>query len=184
MGLAVSFGIVRRHNGSIEVESEVGRGTTFRISLPLALGPASNSNRSFTSNGLAGLRKVRVLVVDDEVTVREVLTDALTAEGFEVVSVESGREALTTYDAHDGEFDAVFTDIGMPDMSGCELATAIRRRSETVSLAIVSGWADAISRDTRTAVKADWVVSKPFDINRISEIAGEITARKRLTTFP
>jgi two-component system, cell cycle sensor histidine kinase and response regulator CckA len=78
----------------------------------------------------------------------------------------------------------VFTDIGMPDMSGWELATAIRRRSDTVFLAIVSGWADAISRDTRNAVKADWVVSKPFDIDRISEIAIEIAERKKLTSFP
>jgi CheY-like chemotaxis protein len=113
-----------------------------------------------------------------------VLTDSLIAEGCEVVAAENGQAALALYDEHKGEFDAVFTDIGMPDMSGWELATAIRRRSETVSLAIISGWADAISRDTRNAVKADWVISKPFDINRISEIASEIAERKRLTTFP
>ena len=127
---------------------------------------------------------MRVLVVDDEPAVREVLTDSLIAEGCEVVAAENGQAALALYDEHKGEFDAVFTDIGMPDMSGWELATAIRRRSETVSLAIVSGWADAISRDTRNAVKADWVISKPFDINRISEIASEIAERKRLTAFP
>jgi two-component system cell cycle sensor histidine kinase/response regulator CckA len=113
-----------------------------------------------------------------------VITDSLRAEGFDVVAAENGQLALTIYDEHKGDFDAIFTDIGMPDMSGWELATAIRRRSETVSLAIVSGWADAISRETRNAVKADWVVSKPFDINRISEIAREIAERKRLTSFP
>jgi len=185
MGLAVSFGIVRRHNGSIEVDSEVGCGTTFRISLPLAAGSLMHSRFGESgSDQSSRQRKVRVLVVDDEAAVREVLTDSLTAEGCEVIAAENGQAALTIYDAHHGEFDAVFTDIGMPDMSGWELATAIRRRSETVSLAIVSGWADAISRDTRNAVKADWVVSKPFDINRISEIAGEIAERKRLTCFP
>ena len=127
---------------------------------------------------------MRVLVVDDEAAIREVLAEALKAEGCEVMTAENGQIALSIYDAHKGEFDAVFTDIGMPEMSGWELAMAIRRRSETVSLAIVSGWADAISRDTRNAVKADWVVSKPFDIDRISGIANEIAERKRLRAFP
>ena len=186
MGLAVSFGIVRRHNGSIEVDSEVGRGTTFRISLPLASDSTLNSSRFGASSAdrSPAERKVRVLVVDDEAAVREVISDSLKAEGCEVVAAENGHAALALYDEQKGEFDAVFTDIAMPEMSGWELATAIRRRSETVPLAIISGWADAISRDTRNAVKADWVVSKPFDINSISEIAIEITERKRLTSFP
>lgn len=184
MGLAVSFGIVRRHNGSIEVESELGRGTTFSISLPPATTATSRLSAGSSFGVTTARRKARVLVVDDEAAVREVLAEALKTEGCEVVAAENGQIALTLYDAHKGEFDAVFTDIGMPEMNGWELATAIRRRSETVSLAIISGWADAISRDTRNAIKADWVVSKPFDINRIAEIANEIVERKRLAAFP
>ena len=98
--------------------------------------------------------------------------------------LKMARIALKLFDEYEGEFDAVFTDIGMPEMNGWELATAIRRRSETIPLAIVSGWADAISYDTRNVVKADWVVSKPFDINRIGEIANEIAERKKLLSFP
>ena len=123
-------------------------------------------------------------MVDDEAAVREVLTDSLRAEGCEVLAADNGQVALALFDAHNGEFDAVFTDIGMPEMGGWEFATAIRRRSDSVSLAIVSGWADAISCDTRSAVKADWVISKPFDINRISEIVDEIGERRKLTSFP
>lgn len=185
MGLAVSFGIVRRHDGSIEVDSEIGRGTTFRISLPLAAETTANSlGNSQTNQASAGPRPVRLLVVDDEVTVRDVLTEALRAEGCEVVAAENGQVALQLFDEYQGEFDAVFTDIGMPEMNGWELATAIRRRSESIALAIVSGWADAISCSTRNVVKADWVVSKPFDIDRISEIAHEIAERKKLLSFP
>jgi len=184
MGLAVSFGIVRRHDGSIEVDSEIGKGTTFRISLPLANGTSSKAGNSQNSSTIAGPRPLRLLVVDDEVTVRDVLAEALKAEGCEVITAENGQVALEVFDKFNGDFDAVFTDIGMPDMNGWELATAIRRRSETIALAIVSGWADAISCDTRNVVKADWVVSKPFDINRISEIAHEINERKKLVAFP
>ena len=137
-----------------------------------------------TPEGLQSQRTIRLLVVDDEATVRDVLTEALRAEGCEVVAAENGQVALKLFEDYRGEFDAVFTDIGMPEMNGWELATAIRRRSENIALAIVSGWADAISCDTRNVVKADWVVSKPFDINRICEIANEIAERKRLLSFP
>ncbi|MDQ2856848.1 MAG: response regulator, partial [Acidobacteriota bacterium] len=185
MGLAVSFGIVRRHDGSIEVDSEIGHGTTFRISLPLTTGAAVKSHHgSKESQTSTAPRPVRLLVVDDEITVRDVLAEALRAEGCEVIAAENGQVALQLFDEYQGEFDAVFTDIGMPEMNGWELATAIRRRSENIALAIVSGWADAISCSTRNVVKADWVVSKPFDIDRISEIANEIAERKNLLTFP
>jgi len=184
MGLAVSFGIVRRHDGSIEVDSEIDGGTTFRISIPLAAGlvPRAAGRAQLLATKDSSL--VRLLVVDDEATIRDVLAEALRAEGYEVVTAENGHEALRLFDEHQGEFDAVFTDIGMPEMNGWELATAIRRRSESIPLAIVSGWADSISFSTRSAVKADWVVSKPFDIDRISEIAHEIAERKSLLTFP
>jgi signal transduction histidine kinase/FixJ family two-component response regulator len=179
MGMAVSFGIIRRHNGSIDVESEPGRGTTFRISLPV-----DKDSHPAVEVGAAKVdetideEKITVLVVDDETAVREVLREALEAEGCEVLIAESGEMALNIYDARAGKLDIVFTDIGMPEMSGWELAREIRKRSITIPLAIVSGWADAISCDARQAIKADWVVSKPFDIATIASIANEIGARR------
>jgi len=180
MGLAVSFGIIRRHEGSIEVESEPGRGTTFKISLP-KVAPSVPQLEGNTPIDVAVSTcddKVRVLVVDDETHVREVLIEALEAEGCEVVSAESGEIALALYDQSEGRFDALFTDIGMPSMNGWELVTEIRQRSNTMPIAIISGWADAISLETKNAVKADWVVAKPFDIDRISKIAQEIAQRR------
>lgn len=179
MGMAVSFGIIRRHNGTIDVESEPGRGTTFRISLPVAAEVEANADAaSSTPEALTGDDRIRVLVVDDETAVREVLREALEAEGCEVLVAESGEMALKLYDARDGKLDVVFTDIGMPEMSGWELASEIRKRSTTIPLAIVSGWADAISCDARQAIKADWVVSKPFDIATIAGIANEVAGRR------
>jgi signal transduction histidine kinase/ActR/RegA family two-component response regulator len=180
MGLAVSFGIIRRHEGSIEVDSEPGRGTTFKISLPKVTATPAQAEAAGPLDAVVSPSndKVRVLVVDDETHVREVLIEALEAEGCEVVSAQSGEIALALYDQYEGKFDAVFTDIGMPEMSGWELVTEIRDRSKTMPIAIISGWADAISVQTRNAVKADWVVAKPFDINKISDIAQEIAKRK------
>jgi len=183
MGLAVSFGIIRRHEGSIEVDSEPGRGTTFKISLPKVVLASTESPNLLPGQAeiAASDDKIRVLVVDDETHVREVLIEALEAEGCEVVSAESGEIALAIYDQYGGKFDAVFTDIGMPAMSGWELCTEIRERSKTMPLAIISGWADAISVQSRDAVKADWIVAKPFDISKICCIAQEIAQRKLAT---
>ena len=181
MGLAVSFGIVRRHDGAIDVESEPDRGTTFKISLPKVARMKTRDAQTFSPGADASpgeKRKVVVLVVDDETPVREVLIEALAAEGFEVLAATSGELALDLFDKHQGQIDAVFTDIGMPEMSGWELVTAIRERSKTVPMAIVSGWADAISHQTRSAVNANWVVAKPFDLDKIVAIAQEIAQRK------
>jgi signal transduction histidine kinase/ActR/RegA family two-component response regulator/predicted negative regulator of RcsB-dependent stress response len=177
MGLAVSFGIIRRHDGSIDVESEPGRGTTFKISLP-KVAPVVQRNSGNLSLKPEHNTKVRILVVDDETHVRDVLIEALEAEGCEVVSAQSAEIALALFDQYEGHIDAVFTDIGMPDMSGWELVTEIRQRSKDVHVAIVSGWADAISVETRNTVKADWVIAKPFDIDKICDIAHEIAERK------
>jgi signal transduction histidine kinase/FixJ family two-component response regulator len=179
MGMAVSFGIIRRHNGSIDVESEPGRGTTFRITLPVAESEASPEAALVTAETSGLEEKIRALVVDDETAVREVLREALEAEGCEVMVAESGEMALKIYDARKGKLDIVFTDIDMPEMSGWELASEIRKRSQTIALAIVSGWADAISCDARQAIKADWVVPKPFDIATIAGIANEVAERKK-----
>jgi signal transduction histidine kinase/ActR/RegA family two-component response regulator/predicted negative regulator of RcsB-dependent stress response len=179
MGLAVSFGIIRRHNGTIDVESEPGRGTTFKISLPKVAAVVRNTGgASLDSLMPENGAKVRVLVVDDETHVRDVLIEALEAEGCDVVPAQSAEIALALFDQNEGLIDAVFTDIGMPDMSGWELVTEIRRRSKDVPVAIVSGWADAISVETRNTVKADWVIAKPFDIDKICGIAQEIAKRK------
>jgi signal transduction histidine kinase/ActR/RegA family two-component response regulator len=180
MGLAVSFGIIRRHEGSIDVESEQGHGTIFKISLPkVEVASSRNNDNSITSHDEPeGESKVRILVVDDEEHVRDVLIEALESEGCEVISAQSGEIALAIFDQYQGKFDAVFTDIGMPDMSGWELVTEIRERTKTVPVAIISGWADAISVETKNEVQANWIVPKPFDINKICDMAVEIAQMK------
>jgi signal transduction histidine kinase/FixJ family two-component response regulator/predicted negative regulator of RcsB-dependent stress response len=181
MGLAVSFGIIRRHSGTIDVESEPGRGTTFRISLPLAIETETAAGGNALTNPATQTQNtVRVLVVDDEPAVRDVLQEALETEGYEVLTADCGEQALKLFDDKAGRIDLVFTDIGMPGMNGWDLAREIRKRSSAVPLAIVSGWAEAISCEARQEIKAEWVVPKPFDIVSITEIAKEAASRRHL----
>jgi signal transduction histidine kinase/ActR/RegA family two-component response regulator len=176
LGLSVSYGIIRRHEGQVEVESEVGRGTTFRVRLPkvgVSELPAQAAPPEVEPS--RGVRRLRILVVDDEDYVRELLADILEREGCEVALAAEGHEALRLYEA--GEFDAVFTDVGLPGMNGWELAHAVRERDAEVALAVITGWGDEVSHEERDAAQADWVIPKPFTVERITELVREISQR-------
>ncbi|HEY0005556.1 MAG TPA: ATP-binding protein [Pyrinomonadaceae bacterium] len=190
LGLAVSFGIIRRHEGTIEIESEVGRGSTFRIRLPLARcvqQPASQTSPLVslpplnTETGPAirpssPTELARILIVDDEAYVCEILRDILLSEGCEVATANGGHEGLATFEA--GAFDAVFTDLGMPEMCGWELARAIRERDQEIPIAVITGWGEAVGSDKQRAAQVDWVVAKPFHAERIAILSQEIQRRK------
>jgi signal transduction histidine kinase/ActR/RegA family two-component response regulator len=179
LGLAVSYGIIRRHEGSIEVESEVGRGTAFRIRLP----PARNASKQEPAAEAPAIALVpqrpgatSVLVVDDEENVRQLLSDILESEGYRVTLATGGREALEAFGAG-GRFDAVFTDIGMQGMSGWELAHAVRELDKRVPVAVITGWGEAVGSNERQAAQVDWVITKPFDAAQILAIAREVARR-------
>jgi signal transduction histidine kinase/ActR/RegA family two-component response regulator len=187
LGLAVCYGIIQRHAGSVAIESELGKGTTFRITLPVA---EAQLKAAVEVPDVARLRLVHsskapgILVVDDEECVRELLTDILEGEGYEVTVAANGEEALKIIDRQN--FTAVFTDVGMPGMSGWELARAIRERNENIPLAVVTGWGDAVSSDEQESARVDWVVTKPFSIDRIADIAIEIARSNgmKVTSMP
>jgi CheY-like chemotaxis protein len=183
LGLSVSYGIIRRHEGRVEVESEVGRGTTFRMTFPVV--GESDTQRINDSGPLLPMRadgSLRILVVDDEDYVRELLADILEREGCEVSLAGEGHEALRLFDA--AEYDAVFTDVGLPGMSGWEVARAVRERDRAVALAVITGWGDTVTPEEQSEAQADWIVPKPFTVERIAGLVSEISARKAAAPHP
>ena len=183
LGLAVCYGIIQRHEGTIEIESEVGQGTTFRIKLPIAEAKAATERKVDTSPRLTlvpSSNSPGILVVDDEQSVRELLADILRGQGYDVTLAENGEEALKFFDAN--SFKAVFTDVGMPGMSGWELARAIRERNSEIPLAVITGWGGAVGSTEQEEAKVDWVVTKPFSINRIAEITADIAQHNGMGT--
>jgi signal transduction histidine kinase/CheY-like chemotaxis protein len=183
LGLAVSYGIIHRHEGEIEVETEAGQGATFKIKLPIAKGAVRESkaaadalSAAATLSLVAESSRARILVVDDEAHVRDLLCEMVQSEGCEAVAAGNGGDALALFEA--GNFDAVFTDIGMPGMSGWELSRAIRERDPLLPLAVITGWGDAVGSDEQKAARVDWVVTKPFSMQRVTEIIQEIARRR------
>jgi signal transduction histidine kinase/ActR/RegA family two-component response regulator len=185
LGLAVSYGIICRHEGTVEVESEVGAGTIFRVRLPigkpqakipLITGLPTVVEPHFKSG------QTKILVVDDEEYVRDLLRDILEQQGCEVIVAAGGREALSLFES--GDFDAVFTDVGMPDMNGWELSRAVRQRNIRIPVAVITGWGEAVGLHERQAAQVDWVVAKPFDTPQIAEMAREVLRRKVQANHP
>ena len=181
LGLAVSFGIIRRHSGNIEVDSTYGSGTEFRITLPVA-NIAQKSVEPAESTPIVQpappvvqtgeTSRTRLLVVDDEDFVRELLADILEGERCDVYLAEGGNEALSAF--REMKFDGVFTDVGMPGMSGWELAREIREIDKNIPIAVITGWGEAVGSHEQKAAGVDWVVAKPFTADRIAELVHEV----------
>jgi DNA-binding response OmpR family regulator len=161
------------------VDSETGRGTSFRITLPSAKNaakPLANAAPSAPA-AVAESFRTKFLVVDDEEAVRDLLRDILEAEGHEVSVAGSGRDALALFG--EAGFAAVLMDVGLPGMSGWELARAVRERDARIPLAIITGWGEAVGSNAQKAAGVDWVVAKPFTVEQIVAIAREVSRRQQ-----
>lgn len=173
LGLAVSYGIIERHEGSISVESEVGQGATFRIELPAVESTVAQESRPQPQSEAASLK---ILVIDDEIFVRDTLADMLLMMGHRVKVVDGGRNALQALSVE--EFDLVFTDLSMPEMDGWEVAREIRRRfgPELIVILITGhGAGTPVASSDRHLV--DGIIGKPFDFEQVSEIITQATQK-------
>ena len=167
LGLFVSYGIVERHAGHISASSELRRGTTFRIDLPLAEEtPQATPCEPECDKATQG-RTLSVLVVDDEEFVRWTLAEMVEALGHGVRTADGGRAALEALESE--EFDVVFTDLSMPEMDGWEVARAVRRLSPRTRIAVVTGYGRDAER-TQGDAPADMVIGKPFDFSQVEEV--------------
>src|SRR5664280_2204602 len=141
LGLATCFGIVKQNTGHINVHSELGSGTTFKIYFPQvqsAIEPLRVRNRP---TEVAGGNET-VLLVEDEPVVRELAVSTLREKGYTVVEAGNGEEGLRLAQQHDGKIDLVLTDVVMPVMGGKEMADALRTSHPDTKVLFTSGYTE------------------------------------------
>ena len=165
LGLAVSYGIVERHNGTISVSSKPGAGTTFHIELPVA-DDREQLAVQHTANAPASSAALSVLVVDDEEVVRETLAEMLVELEHKVVTAESGRDALEK--VTNDNFDLVFTDLAMPEMDGWETARAIRQQRPELPVVLVTGYGATARPPSGESDLVAGIIGKPFDFDQVT----------------
>ncbi len=187
LGLSVAYGIISRFGGRIAVDSSPGVGTTFFIRLPVSraaqnevIRPQKGAKFDQTAKTYAG----RILAIDDEANLRSVLHRSLSHAGFEVDVADGGIEALKKLEAASQvnaakPYDMVFSDLGMPDMSGWEVAGELNRRWPQVPLVLVTGWGDHIDQAKLASYKITGTIAKPFNIHDLVTLAGKLIEGNR-----
>jgi signal transduction histidine kinase/ActR/RegA family two-component response regulator len=173
LGLSLVYGIARRHGGDIDVTSEVGRGSRFTLSLPVSNEMLPQAPPAPTPRPPA--RHVRILVIDDEAAVRDFLQELLTAEGHTVVACDDGRAGLDAFERE--PFEMVFTDLGMPEVSGWEVARRVKATRPATAVALVTGWGDQIDPAQARAQGVDYLVPKPCRIGDVTAVVAEALSR-------
>ncbi len=170
LGLATVYGIIRQTGGYLEVESEVGQGTTFTIYLPrLTEGKAEKvkdeSEDESETRDLTGT--ARILLVEDEDAVRTFSSRALSNKGYEVLGADSGEAALNLLEREkDFALDLLITDVIMPNMDGPTLAQRMRKDNPTLKIIFISGYTEEKLKDHMG--KNIWFLPKPFTLKQLA----------------
>jgi CheY-like chemotaxis protein len=164
LGLGIVYGIVRRHDGSIEIDSAPAKGTTISVSLPLYKEQVSPVRPE-----PAGVleRPLHILVVEDEPLVREVIEVYLREDHHIIQTAANGREGLEKYRA--GTFDIVLTDRAMPEVNGDVLAFEIKKINPRQPVVLLTGFGDLMQGSGEKPEGVDLIVGKPFSLNSLRE---------------
>ncbi len=179
LGLATVYGIVRQNNGFIEVESEPGRGTVFRIYLPSRRIEEKDKNDVETADRKTGPSReegATVLLVEDEPALLKLCRKFLEEEGYRVLAAAHSKEAIKLADEHPGQIDLLVTDVVMPGLSGPELWRRLAGGRPGLKRIFISGYADA--SDIRREISREGVrlLRKPFALGELKSRVAEVLA--------
>jgi PAS domain S-box-containing protein len=175
MGLAMVHGIVRRHEGSIDVVSAPGQGTAFILRLPVVRGQVERVNPNVRPQEMNN--KLRILFAEDDTLIQEVIKDFLLGEGHSIEVACDGKEGLSKFGK--GEFDLVLTDRAMPGMNGDQLASLIKQMRPQQPIILMSGYGDLMNAAGEMPVGVDKVIGKPINLALLMETIREVLQEKQ-----
>jgi len=162
LGLSESYGIIKRHKGTIRCESEQSQGTTFIITLPIA---GKVINKVSGKIDVTVERALSILVVDDDVVQCELLQDILSAEGHLVKTALSGEDAIKLI--KDSDFDVVISDVAMPGIDGWSVASYIRENAAGIKIILISGLGASFDGERCSKEGVDLYLSKPVTLDTL-----------------
>jgi PAS domain S-box-containing protein len=174
LGLAVVFGIVQTHHGFIDVESELGKGATFRLYLPVSddrehLEAAKKETIEEIPGGTETL-----LIVEDETALNENLNDVLTGKGYTVLSAFDGLIAVNIYTERQKEIALVLTDLGLPKLTGMEVFKRIRQLNPNVRIIVATGYLDPEMRSELLKAGIQKFIYKPYNPKEVLKVIREV----------
>jgi PAS domain S-box-containing protein len=178
LGLAVVFGIVEAHQGFIEVESDVGKGTTFRLNFPIQAQVLENSRSKSSDAAEPAGGHETILVVEDEEMLREMTQVVLSNKGYTVVTAIDGVEAVKTYKRRQSEIAVVLTDMGLPKLSGGDLVRRLMEINSSVKIIIASGQLEPEIKAETLKAGAKAFIQKPYDPNVLLRKVREVLDQK------
>jgi CheY-like chemotaxis protein len=165
--LSLCYGIVTEHNGKIYAESQPGKGATFIVELPVVTEVAPPKPAEPVARKPKKAVKARILVVDDEQVVRDVINRVLTGEGHRVETIDNAADALKKIESQ--KYDLILVDIKMPGMSGVELYKRIHKIDKSLAKKVVFITGDVIGTDTQKFLFDNKVgyITKPFSAEQL-----------------
>jgi signal transduction histidine kinase/HAMP domain-containing protein len=178
MGLAMVYGMARRHGAELEIDSVPGKGTTVRIVFPAAPRSGDETGRQLAL-GLP-VRPLRILMVDDDPLIIESLRETLRTDGHRVTAAEGGQAGIDAFEAARarGEpFEMVITDLGMPYVDGRRVAAAIKAVSPNVPVVLLTGWGQRLTADGQVPPHVDRVLNKPPRLRELRAALAELARR-------
>jgi len=168
LGLAQVYGIVKQHQGFIDVTSQMGQGAAFTIYLPALLTPDVKRPPSRIETTIRGHGET-ILVVEDDPSAREAMSDILEMLNYQVLTATNGKEALTLFDTHPSTISLVLSDMVMPSMDGRNLLKNLKRKQSNVKMIMMTGYPfTEKDKDLLRQGITTWL-PKPFEIEQVAK---------------
>lgn len=174
LGLSITHGIIKNHNGSIQVETEPDVGTTFTILLPHSEAPEVQEPPQKRRSDISTAVKGAVLVVDDELSVLDIFTSALEDAGYKTYSTSVAADARSLLEQHKSEIDLVILDVLMPDLNGREVYEILKKSDENIKVIFSSGYSP--DQGISELLNSDNIefIQKPFTLDKLYEKVNKV----------